>query len=240
VPSPVVPRPVDAHRNRLLDALPSTEYSRLESELTPVTLAVRDAVYDRDKPIEAVYFPLDAVISMVATVEGDPAVEVATIGCEGMAGLPAFLGATTSPNECFCQVSGTALRLSVDGLRRFLATDGALHDLLHRYTQASLVQFAQNVACNRLHTSEERCARWLLQTRDRVQSDTFELTQEFLGQMLGVRRSTVSLIAGQLQEAGIIQYSRGRITILDRAALHEAACECYDIVQTEFDRLISG
>lgn len=117
------------------------------------------------------------------------------------------------------------------------AGDGSLHDLLHRYTQALMVQLSQTVACNRLHTTEQRCARWLMQTRDRVGADEFELTQQFLAQMLGVRRGTVSLTAGVLQQAGVIRYSRGRITVADAGALHDAACECYDVVQAEFARL---
>jgi len=151
-----------------------------------------------------------------------------------MAGLPAFLGTTDSPHDTVCQIAGTALRLSVGELRRFLSRDGALHALLHRYTQATMVQLSQSVACNRLHSTEERCARWLLQTRDRVGSDEFSLTQEFLAQMLGVRRGTVSLTAGVLQQAGVIRYTRGRITVLDPDALREAACDCYDVVQAGY------
>ncbi|MGY1634361.1 Crp/Fnr family transcriptional regulator [Geodermatophilus sp. SYSU D01186] len=230
----------DPQRNLLLQALPAGEYDRLLALLEPVSLDVRDPVFDRGKPIEHVYFPVDAVFSLLATTDGEAAIEVATIGYEGMAGLPAFLGTAESPNDCFCQVAGSAVRLPTGEMRRFLASDGALHDLLHRYTQATMVQLAQSVACNRLHTTEERCARWLLQTRDRVGADEFLLTQEFLAQMLGVRRGTVSLTAGVLQQAGLIRYTRGRITVLDAERLHEAACECYDIVHREFRRTVGG
>ncbi|MGY1793957.1 Crp/Fnr family transcriptional regulator [Geodermatophilus sp. SYSU D00525] len=224
----------DPRRNLLLDHLPDEEFDRLRPALEPVQLDVREQLYEPGKNIDQVWFPVDSVLSVLATVEGEAAVEVATIGFEGMAGLPAFLGTSESPHDTVCQIAGTALRLPVGELRRFLSTDGALHTLLHRYTQATMVQLSQNVACNRLHTTEERCARWLLQTRDRVGADEFTLTQEFLAQMLGVRRGTVSLTAGVLQQAGVIRYTRGRITVLDPDALHEASCDCYGIVQAAY------
>jgi hypothetical protein len=158
--------------------------------------------------ITEVYFPLNCVISVVAAVEDDVAVEVAMIGYEGMAGPPAFLGTAASPHRSFCQVPGLALRLETVTLRRFLAGDGALHNLLHRYTHAVLAFLAQNIACNRLHSAEERTARWLAQIHDRVGSDSIQITQEFLAQMLGVRRATVSVSARILQRAGLIRYNR--------------------------------
>jgi CRP-like cAMP-binding protein len=224
----------DPRRNLLLGQLPDEEFQRLRPTLERVQLDIREQLYARGKPIEQIWFPVDSVLSLLATVEGEVAVEVATVGYEGMAGLPAFLGTTESPHDTYCQIAGTALRLPVGELHRFLAQDGALHGALHRYTQATMVQLSQNVACNRLHTTEERCARWLLQTRDRVGSDEFTLTQEFLAQMLGVRRGTVSLTAGVLQQAGVIRYTRGRITVLDPDALHQVACDCYDIVQAAY------
>ena len=237
--APTGPSP-DPRRNLLLRSLPEAEFQRLQALLEPVQMDVHAQLYERGKPIEHVWFPVDCVFSLIAVVEGEATVEVATMGYEGMAGLPVFLGSAESPNNCFCQVAGAAVRLTIGDLRRFLAVDGALHDVLHRYTQATMVQLSQNVLCNRLHTTEERCARWLLQTRDRVGGDQFELTQEFLAQMLGVRRGTVSLTAGVLQKAGVIRYSRGRITVLDADALHGAACDCYDIVQAEYQRLTAA
>ena len=230
----------DPRRNVLLGLLPDDEYRRLEALLEVVTLDVRDQQYEAGKPIENVWFPIDAVASVIATIDGEAGIEVATVGFEGMVGLPVFLGTAESPHDCFCQVAGTAARLATGDLQRFLSRDGGLHDLLHRYTQATIVQLSQNVACNRLHSTEERCARWLLQTRDRVGAEEFSLTQEFLAQMLGVRRGTVSLTAGVLQQAGVIRYTRGRITVLDADALHAAACECYDIVQAEHRRLTAA
>jgi len=235
----IAPAP-DPRRNILLGCLPDDEFRRLLPLLEPVELDVRQQIYARGDVIEDVYFPVGAVLSLLTVVEGEAAVEVATSGYEGMGGLPVFLGRTESPHDTFAQITGTAVRLPTARLQRFLAEDGALHDLLHRYTQATLVQLAQNVACNRLHNTEERCARWLLQTRDRVGADEFTLTQEFLAQMLGVRRGTVSITAGLLQQAGMIRYTRGRIIVVDPDALHEAACDCYDIVQAEHQRLIAA
>jgi CRP-like cAMP-binding protein len=223
-------------RNRLLAALPEVEQQRLAGELQLVDLGLRDLLYEVDQPISSVYFPLGCVLSLVAPV-GDDAVEVATVGPEGMVGLPAFLGAVTSAHRVYCQLPGPALQLSVDALAQFLPGDGELHRLLHRYTQAVMVFLGQSVACNRLHTVEQRCARWLAHTHDRVDQDRFPLTQEFLAQMLGVRRASVSVSAQTLQQAGLIHYSRGRITVLDPKGLRAAACPCYLIIRREFDKL---
>ncbi len=227
----------DPRRNLILGGLPEDEYARLSPLLEPVHLEVREVLYEQGGPIEHVYLPVDCVLSVLSTADGEPAVEVASVGYEGLSGLPVFLGSPVSPHDGLCQIAGSAVRLTTADLRAFLAADGSLHDLLHRYTQALMVQLSQTVACNRLHTTEQRCARWLMQTRDRVGADEFELTQQFLAQMLGVRRGTVSLTAGVLQQAGVIRYSRGRITVADVGALHDAACECYDVVQAEFARL---
>jgi len=237
MPTPTGPSHPDPRRNLLLAGLPDQEFQRLLPELEVVDLAIHDQVLTRGQPIEHLHFPLDCVLSLMAPAGDDALVEVATIGYEGMSGLPVFLGTAAGPNDAFCQVAGRALRLSAAGFRRFLASDGSLHQSLHRYTQATMVLLAQNAACNRLHSTDQRCARWLLQTRDRVGGDQFPLTQEFLAQMLGVRRGTVSLTASVLQEAGVIRYTRGVITVLDADALHRAACACYDLVQEEFQRL---
>jgi CRP-like cAMP-binding protein len=227
-------------RNRLLRQLSDGEGQRLASKLSLVDVKVRDCVYDRGTTIEAVYFPLDAVFSFVALIDDEVVVEVATIGNEGFVGLPVFLGVTTSVHAAFCQVPGQALRMSADDLRTAIGNGDGLRERLNRYTQAMIVQVAQNVACNRMHTTEERASRWLLQTHDRTDRDTFELTQEFLAQMLGVRRPTVSLTAGLLQSAGLIRYTRGQVSILDRERLAAVACDCYRVVNDEYDRLIGG
>ena len=166
--------------------------------------------------------------------------EMATIGREGMVGLPIFLEADTMPSRAFGQVPGGALRITAAAFTEEIKRNGPLVRVLNRYTLALFNQVAQTTACNRVHLLEQRCARWLLQTHDRVASDQFLLTQEFLAQMLGVRRSGVSAAAGLLQKAGLIRYARGRITVLDRPGLESAACECYGVIKREFDRLLGS
>jgi CRP-like cAMP-binding protein len=177
------------------------------------------------------------VYSLVAVTDGQAQLEVATVGYEGMVGLPVFLGATSSPQSAFCQVPGDTVGMSVADFRRSLNHDGVLHALLNRFTEATMVQISQNVVCNRSHPMLARMARWLLTTQDRVGRDEFSLTQEFLAQMLGVHRPTVSETAQKLQARGMIRYSRGIITIVDRQELERAACECYRVIQAEFDDL---
>jgi CRP-like cAMP-binding protein len=224
--------------NRLLAILPREALARLQPHLEPVALAFRERLYAPNEPISQVYFPCSAVFSLILPLEAGTAVEVATVGNEGMLGLPAFLGAGSIPGEAFCQVPGQALRLGAQILRQETAGGGPLHDVLLRYTQGLMNQISQSAACNRAHSIDERCARWLLMTHDRAGSDRFPLTQEFLAQMLGVRRAGVSAAASILQRAGFIRYSRGRMTIADRSGLESAACGCYRIVRDEFERLL--
>lgn len=223
--------------NTILGKLSDREYERLRPNLATVELALREQVYESRRPVEAVYFPVTAVFSMVTGVSGAERtqVEVGTVGYEGMVGLPLFLGAPTSPITTFCQVPGVAICLSAGDFLEFLGHDGELHGLLHRYTQTTMVQMAQSVACNVAHLAEQRAARWILTTGDRTRSDHFPLTQEFLAQMLGVRRTTVSEVASKLQADGLITYTRGNLSIVDRARLTDIACECYTIIKTEFD-----
>ena len=227
----------EAKANFVLRALPKAELDQVAKAGEVVEVGARTSVNEAGSRIEVVHFPITAVFSMVATVGGAPAVEVATIGREGMAGLPLFLGAISSPNATFCQVPGRSLRLSAEQFRDVLRTDGALYRQLHHFLQATMLQLSQNVVCNRLHSTQQRGSRWLLMTQDRVGAEKFPLTQEFLGQMIGVRRATVSYVATSLQRAGLIDYSRGVITVLDRDGLEAAACECYQVVRAEFDKL---
>jgi CRP-like cAMP-binding protein len=221
--------------NGLLARLPDTEFERIRDLLTLTDMKQREHVFRQGKSISTVHFPLSSVYSMVALTNDEQiVVEVATIGYEGVVGLPLFLGASTSPNSVFVQVPGRAAVISAGDLERFLAVDGALHGLLHRYTQTTIVQVSQNVVCNTAHSTEQRAARWLLTTGDRVRSERFALTQDFLARMLGVRRQTVSESASRLQSDGLISYTRGIVTILDRTALEGVACECYSIIRAEF------
>ncbi|WP_375505836.1 Crp/Fnr family transcriptional regulator [uncultured Nostoc sp.] len=226
--------------NQLLAALPSEEYSRLVAYMKLIPLEFKQELYLRNQPIEYVYFLNDGVASMLTVMTDGSAIEVATVGNEGMVGLPVFLGADRIPGECFMQVAGSGFRMRVDAFKTHVTASSPLHNLLQRYTQALFNQIAQSAACNRLHSIEERMCRWLLMTADRVQTDTFSLTQEFLSTMLGVNRSTVSLSASILQKAGLINYTRGQMTIIDRSGLEDITCECYQIVRAEFDRLLNG
>ncbi len=225
-------------QNRLLAALPQEEYSRLLPHLEQVSLDFKKVLYAPNEPIDHVYFVNKGVISMVNIMENGEIVEVATVGNEGMVGLPVFLGADKIPGEAFAQVPGEGVRMRANVFKDKVTPDSPLHNLLQRYTQALFNQIAQSAACNRLHSIEERFCRWLLMTHDRVESDTFPLTQEFLAQMLGVRRASVNTVASIIQRAGLIQYSRGKMTILDRVSLEASSCECYGIVKAEFDRLV--
>ncbi|MEH2405674.1 MAG: Crp/Fnr family transcriptional regulator [Nostoc sp.] len=227
-------------KNQLLAALPSEEYSRLAPYMEHVSLEFRQELYLRNQPIEHVYFVNYGVASMLTVMTDGSAIEVATVGNEGMVGLPVFLGADRIPGECFMQVPGSGVRMEVDAFKTHVTADSQLYNLLQRYTQALFNQIAQSAACNRLHSIEQRMCRWLLMTLDRVETDTFSLTQEFLGIMLGVNRSTVSLNASILQRAGLIDYTRGQITILDRSGLEDITCECYQVVNAEFKRLFNG
>jgi CRP-like cAMP-binding protein len=229
-------------RNAIVASLPSNGLAQLASEAEVVSTELRTQVHQPGRSIDAVYFPLASVFSLVGVADERVVVEVATIGREGLVGLPVFLGASSSPHAAFCQVGGPAVKLSTDGLRRLLTGEGngALHDALSRFTQATMVQIAQNVVCNSTHSAAQRAARWLLTTRDRIGSENFPLTQEFLSQMLGLRRPTVSATARQLQAAGLIRYSRGNLTISDPRGLEQAACSCYRIVRAEFDLITDG
>lgn len=226
--------------NQLLAALPSEEYSRLVAYMDVVPLEFRQELYLRNKPIEHVYFVNYGVASILTVLTDGSAIEVATVGNEGMVGLPVFLGAERIPGECFIQVPGYGLRMRVDAFKTHVTVTSPLYDLLQRYTQALFNQIAQSAACNRLHSIEQRMCRWLLMTADRVETANFALTQEFLSQMLGVNRSTVSLTASILQRAGLIEYVRGQMTILNRSGLEDISCECYQVVRGEFERLLNG
>lgn len=226
-------------RNRVLRALPDEVYRAALAELRPVQLSARQTLFEHDQPIEQVYFPLNAVASLVVGMADGTAVECATTGNDGMVGLPVFLGARSLPMTCFTQVAGQALSMSTSAFRRLLAdADGPFAVVLQRYTQTLFHQLAQNVACNRLHSVGQRCARWLLMTADRVDTPHLQLTHEFLALMLGVRRASVSQVAARFAAAGAIRYHHGIIEILDRTQLEHASCECYQSITSMLDRML--
>ena len=228
------------NKNRLLAALPASTLEKLQPDLERVDLPWKRVLFDVNAPIEHVYFMESGVASVLGVMKDGSAIEVATVGNEGLVGLPIVLGADSMPCQAFMQIAGTALRIRSNALRSALQTHPPLRDILGRYTQALFTLVAQGAACNRVHSMGERCARWLLMTHDRVDGDEFELTQAFLALMLGVRRATVNAVGQQLQDQGLIRYVRGRVTIVDRKRLEEASCECYEIVRSEFARLIEG
>jgi CRP-like cAMP-binding protein len=226
--------------NRLLRALPDDVAQEFEANLEVLDMEPRHSVFVPGQPAKYIYFPLSGVISIHTKMRDSIAVEIATVGNEGMVGLEIFLGGEHTPAAAFCQVKGRSARIEAGVFRQLVRDSSAFTALLLRYTQAVLTQVSQSAACNRIHSTDERCARWLLMTHDRVPGDQFVLTQAFLAEMLGTRRPSVTIAAGILQRAGLIRYSRGRVEVVDRARLEGASCECYAVIASEYDRLIGA
>jgi CRP-like cAMP-binding protein len=225
-------------QNKILAGLPAKEYARLLPHLTAVSLPLGEILYKTEDRIEYVYFPNSGVVSFVAHMKEGASIEVGLAGSEGMVGLPILFGDDVSQNEAIVQIADGAMRMKASVLTEELKRDGELQPLLMRFALALMKQVSQTAACNRNHHVGERLARWLLTCHDRVHGDELKLTQEFIAEMLGTRRSGVSEAAMMLQGSGLIRYSRGHITILDREGLEEFACECYATVRVEFDRLL--
>ncbi len=224
-------------RNRLLVALPPEDLARLRPRLEPVELELRKIIYAADEPITAVYFPESGWISMIAVLVDGNSAEVGIVGFEGLIGLPVLLGSDRSATEAIVQAPGIFLRLGVDAFREELDRSSAFRTLLLRYALAFQLQVTQTAACNGHHALEQRLARWLLAAHDRAEDDGFPMTQEFLAMMLCVHRPGVTVAARLLQQAGLIRYGSGHITVIDRAGLEAVACECYGAVTREFERL---
>ena len=238
--NPVTTAKVFAERghNRLLELLPAADLDSVMPLLQRRAYSLNEIIVRRDRPMTHVFFPTTLNASVITQMDSGESIESGVIGNEGFIGIPVLLDAETTPNEVICQGEGEALVLRVADFQSALERSSGLRSLLGRYTQAYLVQSSQSTACNRLHEINQRCARWLLMTHDRVGHDEFPMTQEFLSLMLGVRRASVSIAAAALQEAGIIRYHRGMMTVLDRAALEAASCECYALTRQEYDRLV--
>jgi len=224
--------------NHLLEALPDEERDALIQHLRPAHLSVKTVIFDPGQPISYIHFPVDGVISLVTPLADGNIVEVATIGNEGIVGVPLVPGGSLAV-RAISQVAGRTLRIEAGEFARGLERLPAFRDLVQKYVQALFGQISQAAACNRLHSNEERLSRWLLMSHDRVGTDTFAITHEFLGQMLGSRRATVTLSAGLLQSAGLIRYHRGRVTIVDREGLESVSCECYGIIKAALDRVVA-
>jgi CRP-like cAMP-binding protein len=221
--------------NSLLASLPRKAYQRLLGALEPVTLKLGEVLYEPGQTISQVYFPGASLVSLLTLADGHLALEVGLIGREGMVGIPLVLGHNTSPVRALVQGAGTALCMASAPFRKEFGLSPALQRELYRYTYSLMSQISQTAACNRFHVVEQRLARWLLMTHDRVKSDRFHMTHEFLGHMLGVRRVGVTKAAQALQERALIRYSRGEISVLDRKGLEAAACQCYEVVRDMHD-----
>lgn len=233
-------KPHVAFVNKLLASLHREEYARLNKHLEPVSLKKGKIIYYQGDPVREAYFPLGGMISLVSTTEEGSGVEVAMIGNEGMAGLSIILRGISAPYQVMVQIPGNAVRIKSQALRDEFERGEQLHHLLLRFTHTLVSQISQSAVCNRFHTAEARLCRWLLTSHDRVQSDTLNLTQEFLAYMLGSPRTSVTLIAGKLQEEKLIRYSRGKIKILNRQGLERGSCECYRIVSDDIKRFLAA
>ncbi len=225
-------------RNAIVRGLDKESEQLILAKCELVHLVLRQPIYAPEEPITDVYFPIDAIISIVSRMHDGQQIEIGTIGREGMSAFPLLMGASSTANESFCQVPGAAVRMPTAVFRALNASNNVMRQRLDRYLQAYVNMLGQLAACNRLHSIYERCSRWLLMSRDRVNTDDIELTHEYLAMMLGTGRSGVTIAASTLQRAGFIHYARGVITIVDRLGLESATCECYEVARRQFGGLL--
>ena len=226
------------HQNHLLDALPTSDFSRISAHLELVQLALGDVLYEPGVKLRYVYFPITSIISLLYVLEDGASAEIAIVGNEGLLGISLFMGGETTPSRAVVQSSGSAFRLKAKLLTDEFERFGPTMHLLLRYTQALITQMAQTAVCNRHHSVDQQLCRWLLLSLDRLSSNELSMTQELIANMLGVRREGVTEAAGKLQKAGLIHYRRGKISVIDRPGIEARSCECYQVVKTEFDRLL--
>jgi len=226
------------HQNHLLNALPPSDHARIASQLELVPMELGDVLYESGDKLRHVYFPTTSIISLLYVMEDGASAEIAVVGNEGILGISLFMGGETTPSRAIVQSAGHAFRLKAALLKEEFARYGPTMHLLLRYTQALITQMAQTAVCNRHHSVDQQLCRWLLLSLDRLGSNQLSMTQELIANMLGVRREGVTEAAGKLQDAGLIRYGRGRITVLDRPGLEKRSCECYEVVKKEFDRLL--
>ena len=230
--------PESPRQNRLLAVLPEAEWERLQPMLELATMPLGLVLYESGNELQHVYFPTNCIVSLLYVMEDGHSAEIAIVGNEGMVGVALFMGGETTPSRAIVQSAGCAYRLPGKYLKEEFFRAGPLQRLLLRYTQALITQMAQTAVCNRHHSVEQQLCRWLLLSLDRLQSNELVMTQELIANMLGVRREGVTDAAGKLHRLGLINYSRGRITVVDRPALERHVCECYAVVKREFDRLL--
>ena len=229
----------DPKQNHLLAALPDPEFSRISPHLELVTMPLGQALYESGGQLHHVYFPTTSIVSLLYVMEDGSSAEIAVVGNEGILGISLFMGGETTPSRAIVQSAGFGYRLKADLLKQEFNRAGPVMHLLLRYTQALITQMAQTAVCNRHHSVEQQLCRWLLLSLDRLPNNELSMTQELIANMLGVRREGVTEAAGHLQREGLIRYSRGRITVLDRPGLEKTVCECYSVVKKEFDRLLN-
>lgn len=235
---PVFPKLNDPRQNHLLAVLPDEERARIIPHLEQVSLKLGDVLYESGGRLRYVYFPTTAIVSLLSVMENGASAEIAIVGYEGIVGIALFMGGETMPNRAVVQSGGMAFRLNGSLLNQEFNRSGPFQHLLLRYTMALLAQMAQTAVCNRHHSIDQQLCRWLLLSLDRLPSNELSMTQELIANMLGVRREGVTEAAGKLQSAGLINYNRGRITVLDRPGLEARVCECYEVVKNEFARLL--
>jgi CRP-like cAMP-binding protein len=228
----------EPRQNHLLRELPSSEAERLIPQLELVAMPLGSVLYESGSQLRHVYFPTTSIVSLLYVMADGASAEIAVVGNEGMVGVALFMGGETTPSRAIVQSAGHAYRLKGAILKEEFRRAAGLQHLLLRYTQALLTQMAQTAVCNRHHSVDQQLCRWLLLSLDRLPSNKLTMTQELIANMLGVRREGVTEAAGKLQLAGLIKYSRGQITVLDRKRLEKHCCECYQVVKTEFDRLL--
>ena len=226
-------------QNHLLAALPSNEFGRISNYLELVPMPLGEALYESGGRLQHVYFPTTSIVSLLYVLENGASAEIAVVGNEGILGISLFMGGETTPSRAVVQSAGYGYRLKAQLLKDEFNRAGPVLHLLLRYTQALITQMTQTAVCNRHHSVEQQLCRWLLLSLDRLPTDTLNMTQELIANMLGVRREGVTEAAGNLQRAGLIRYSRGRIQVLDRPGVEEVVCECYGVVKLEFDRLLA-
>ncbi len=237
--SPAVSSAIHSPRqNHLLDVLPPDDFARLLPHLELIPMELGDVLYEPGIKLRYVYFPTTSIVSLLYVMENGASAEIAIVGNEGILGISLFMGGDTTPSRAVVQSAGHGFRLKAELLKSEFERFGSTMHLLLRYTQALITQMAQTAVCNRHHSVDQQLCRWLLLSLDRLASNELTMTQELIANMLGVRREGVTEAAGKLQEAALIQYTRGRIKVLDRAGLEARSCECYQVVKTEFDRLL--
>ena len=228
----------DPRVNHLLAALPEAEWQRWQPQLEAVDLPLGEVLYESGATLKHVYFPTTAIVSLLYVMEDGASAEIAVVGHEGLVGVSLFMGGDSTPSRAVVQSAGRGFRLKSKVLKTEFASGGAVMHLLLRYTQALITQMAQTAVCNRHHTLDQQLCRWLLLSLDRLPGSELRMTQELIANMLGVRREGVTEAALKLQDAGLIRYARGRITVLDRRKVEKRSCECYAVVKTEYDRLL--